>query len=433
MLFFSLKGNMDEPVVFKDQAGNPILQMNVVPLDSEHVNENGIYCASIFDVRQIGHLLQQKYQEQIKIQIFDEKVIEDSFEMPVKLGIHIDQMGKEEQFGFIENINKINNEKKGKINLLFCSAFGNSFTDAYVSGNILREISKTLIEDKVSVSYEGTLSMAFPQPSMILGSIHPLNNYFNSIFSLAELIKFDGYWSFSDIEMREGYEQGDYFTFFSKQFGVSKNIVNNELYIDKVLRIQLNNRIRSIKGDFKEITTIQSSGVSLINSMPQEMGRELISNLCKNNPETLFISDQVFDLKFDNLMPLIEISKNIQSYIVLIENSDKVITVNSLTPLLCKALSVPCVFMSTTIDPDLSIGANDNFEFIKILDHEYVDSKEIYRNISKDELTKIWSLSSATEIEEKYDLLPEKSESKSFSSDITAGNKILSRLVNPEL
>jgi hypothetical protein len=433
MLFFSLKGDVAEPVIFKDATGNPILRMNVVPTASEHVNENGIYCASIFDVRQIGHLLQQKYQEKIQIQIFDDSVIEGAFKLPAKLGNHVNKNGEEEQYGFIKTINDLNHEKNGKLNILFCNAFGNSFTDTYVSGNILREITKTLIEDKVSVSYEGTLSMAFPQPGMMLNSIHPLNNYFNSIVLLADLLRFDAYWSFSDLEMREGYEKDEYFSFFSKQFGLSKKIINNEFYIDKVTRIQLNNRIRSLKGQFENITTIQTSGVSLISSMPENIGKDLIENLCKNNEKTLFVSDNTFGLECSNLLSLANITNNIQSYIVLIENTDKVITVNSLTPILCKELSVPCVFVSTTIDPEISIGNNLDFEIITELDHDFTESREIYRNISEDELASVWSKISVSNIENKYNILNDKSDKNIYSEDIISGNDLLSKSVNPEL
>ena len=41
---------------------------------------------------------------------------------------------------------------------------------------------------------------------------------------------------------------------------------------------QIKNKIKAIKCGFEKITTIQSSGVSLVNSMPDELGAKLISD-----------------------------------------------------------------------------------------------------------------------------------------------------------
>ena len=431
MLFFSLKGNVNEPIVFKDTNGNPLLQLHVLPLDTEHANEHTIYCASVFDVRQIMFLLNQKYQDQIQVQVFDDSVIESAFKMPKKLGVHIDKNGDENQFGFNEFIDSC--ESGETKNVLFAQAFGNSFTDTYVSGNILREISQKFIDKGVKINYEGTLSQAFPQPGMILNQIHPLNSYFNSIFPVSELLRFDAYWSFSDIEMREGYEVSEYFEFFSKQFGLDEVIVRNDFHISPVSRIQINNRVRTLKEKHSKISLIQTNGTLQLHKMPDTVGKELVEALCAKHTDTLFISDNTYGLELDNLLNLSQVSGNLVHYVLLLENVDSVFTVSSLTPVLANELEVPCLFVSTMADGNDLFKVKDSIvKTISIKDHELYDIDNLYAPVTEEQLDSIWSGHSAQELASAFNELPSKNKKIEFNSDILTGNELVAKLMNPE-
>lgn len=431
MLFFSLKGDVKEPVIFKDAQGNPFLRMNVVPTDSEHVNEHGIYCASIFDIRQIGHLLTQKYQDQIHIQVFPDEIIENAFNLPVKLGAHIDKDGKESQFGFEDQFSEF--KKSGKdINILFCNAFGNSFNDAYISGNILRKITSRFISSEISVRYEGTLCMAFNQPGMIIPNVHPLSNYFNSIFSLAELLRFDAYWSFSDIEFRSGYESEEYFEFFSRQFGLNERAEGHEFQIDPVSRIQIRNKINAAKEEFESLTLVQTSGSSLITTLPSETGKDFLSKACKDNPTTLFVSSDTYGLELENLKLLTDYSASMQSYLLLLELADKVVSVNSIVPVLCKQLNIPCVFASSTMEPSNLVNKEDtNFVSLSSLEHDYTDPRMIYSAIKEEELNKIWNNVSSDKLFEAYNDLPARVGNNTYPTDSLSGADLIAMAKNP--
>lgn len=433
MLFFSLKGETKEPLVLKDQNGNPMLQINVIPSDVEHANAHFIYAASIFDVRQIAFLINQKFGDSVQLQIFDNEVIESGFDLPKKLGVHVGKDGKDNQYGLLEHISQWEKELKKEVKILFCQSFGNSFTDAYVSSNILRSISEKFISKGIAVNIDGTLSNAFPQPGMILNNIHPLNSYMPSILPLTKLLEYDAYWSFSDPEVREGYEVEDHFEFFSRQYGLEETIRRNDFYIDKVSRIQINNALNKMMENHEELAIIQLNGTLQLHQMPDSLAKDFLENTCKENKNTIFVSDVIFDLELDNLLHLPKVSTNFLDYVILIENADKVLTVSSLTPLLAKELNVPCLYISTMSDGNkiLSLDNNSIIETISLIDHEYYDTENLYMPADNSILESIWKDMDAEQLKEAFNGLNKKEKRKEFDSNIKTGRELIAELMNP--
>lgn len=407
MLFFSLRGNVDEPIVLKDTSGNPLTTLNVVKTEAETIDENSIYVGSYFDIKQLSYLIQQKHKDNISLQFFDTDVIENAFKTPIKVGGFVGKSGNEEHFPFESALSSIKESGKTEVRILYCNAFGNSYTDAFFSTNIHRVVTEKLIENQIVSKHQGAISVAFKQGLAVSANIHPMNFYMNSIFPLSMYLGFDMCFSLADLDMRNGYLSQPLEEFFFKNIGLEPCKINYGYHLDQVRKIQIKNHIDSISKKYSKITLIQTEGTYLIHTMPDVKSEELIEALIAEEPETLFLTDHKHMTNYPNLVNFGLFISDFADYLYVCECADSIISVFSLASFVGKITNKPTVVISTGMSTELISAESEVFSGFDIKEHEYSKPSMQLALITQEKQEEIWSNFNVKLIVEKYKALKE--------------------------
>lgn len=407
MIYFSLRGDVEESIIIKDDKGNPKITIPVIPTSSETVDENQIFVGSIFEVRQIGLLLSTKYGKKIRIQFFDDEVIEDSFNLPIKVGRHLGSNNKISGLTLNEALVELENKDNKTIRILVNNMFGYSHIDSLYSANVQRAVTNQIVNAGYNTKYQGTVSWNFPQPADLGIKIHPMNIYVNNIYPLKMLLGFDMHFSMADLENYNDYGKVDMSEFFCNSAGLESEYLEIGYEIDKVKQIQISNSINKHMSLYSKMVLVQTEGAFLINTIPHEMSLDFLEGLALSEPSSLFVTNINGASKLDNIVNLSELITGVSDYIYLLTKCDAIVSAYSLASHIGYLNQIPTIIINST-DSSSQFAENEFTKIVPILEHEFSKVQSQFFQPSVEQEKEIWSKFDLTEIVSLFKNLPSK-------------------------